>query len=603
MGSTVSRRLWVGTAALGLGLAVALPGLAFDAVDFTVTGGDKGLSNTLRAASGLVGAAKDKPALDLFADARAEYAKLLSALYATGHYGPVIHVMIDGREAASIAPLDAPSTIRKIVVSVDPGPAFAFSQAEISPLANDTELPSGFATGKTAESGVIKAAVQAGVDGWRSHGNAKTTVASQDLTADHASSTLSAKVQLTPGPVLRFGNLTVKGAQRIRVARVQQIAGLPTGKKFDPADEARAVERLRRSGVFTSVTLTEDSKITLPDQLGITAELVEAKRRRYTFGAEVATNDGLGLNAGWLHRNLAGGGERLEITGAVTNISAAGSGLDYSLGMTLDRPATPGPDTTLNLFANVAHNDDADYTADTLSTGFGFTHYFNTSLTGRIAVSYNYSKGSDTAGSFLYRSLDLPIGVTWDRRDSTTDPTRNFYIDLNAKPFLGFDTTGSGARLAFDARGYKGFGTKKGTVLAVRFQGGAILGADALATPRTYLFYSGGGGTVRGQPYQSLGVTVDDNGTSVDIGGTTFLATSLEARVKVTDTIGLVGFIDAGAVGLGSLTGANADWQAGAGIGVRYATGVGPVRLDLALPVHGNLGGGLQVYVGLGQAF
>ena len=603
MVSIVSHRLWGSAAALGLGLFLALPGLAFDAIDFTVSGGEKDLTSTLRAASGLVDAAKDKPALDLFADARAEYGRLLSTLYATGHYGAVIHVMVDGREAASIAPLDAPSTIRRIAVTVDPGPAFVFSQAEVAPLARKTEMPQGFAPGQVAGSGTVKAAVQAGVNGWRNQGNAKAAALSQSLTADHAKSTLSAQVALKPGPVLRFGALTVHGAQRMRVARVQQIAGLPVGKQFDPADEARAVERLRRSGVFTSVTLTEDEQITLPDSLGLTADLVEARRHRYTFGAEVATNEGLGLNGSWLDRNVAGGGERLQITGAITNISAAGSGLDYGLGVTLDRPATPGPNTTLNLYATIGHKDDNDYTADTLSTGFGFTHYFNSSLTGHVALSYNFARGRDMAGDFLYRSVALPTGVTWDKRDSTTDPTRNFYIDLNAKPFIGFGTTGNGARFAFDARGYKGVGAGNRVIMAVRLQGGAILGASALETPRTDLFYSGGGGTVRGQPYQSLGATVNDNGTPVGLGGTTFLAVSLEARVKVTESIGVVGFVDAGAVGLGSLTGPNADWQAGAGIGARYATGVGPIRLDIAVPVHGNLGRGLQIYIGLGQAF
>lgn len=592
----------VGAAALALGLVAALPGQAFDAVQFTVTGGDKALEKSLRAASGLTSPAKDVTAQDLFADARAEYGRLLSALYATGHYGPVIHVLIDGREASSIAPLNAPSAIGTIAVTVDPGPVFAFSQAQVAPLAPRTEMPEAFAVGKPAGAGVIKGAVQAGVDGWRNQGNAKAKVAGQDLTADHATSTLSAKVALAPGPVLRFGALKVNGAKTIRPNRVQKIAGVPTGERFDPVLEKRVVERLRRSGVFSSVTVTEDAGITPPDYLGLTADLVEAKPRRYTFGAEVATDDGLSLNGSWLHRNLLGGGERLEITGAVSNIGGStGSGLDYSLGVTLDRPATPGADTTLNLLANAGHQSEDDFTADTFSTGGGFTHYFSEELTSHIALTYNYSNGSDAAGNFLYRSLDLPMGVTWDRRDSKTDATRLFYIDVSAKPFFGFGQTDNGIKLGFDGRVYKSVGAKKGVVLAARLQGGAILGASVLGAPRTDLFYSGGGGTVRGQPYQSLGVTVDNNGTPLDIGGTTFLATSLEARVKVTDSIGVVGFVDAGAVGVGGISGDN--WQAGAGLGLRYATGVGPIRLDVAMPVHGNTGKGVQLYVGLGQAF
>lgn len=596
-----SNRLFGGACAVALGFGLGSAGWAFDAVDFTVKGDDKTLSDALRAASGLVEAKKTESALDLFAEARAEYGRLLSTLYAAGRYGPVIHVLIDGKEAAAIAPLDAPTTIGHIAVTVDPGPVFTFSQAEVAPLARRTTLPPGFKPGATAEASLVSGAVQAGLEGWRAEGHAKAKVKAQDLTADHATSTLSAKVDLTPGPVLRFGDLVVRGAKTIREDRVRKIAGVPTGERFDPVIEARVAERLRRSGVFSSVTLTEDDLITPPDLLGLSVDLLEAKPRRYTFGAEYATDDGLGLTGSWLHRNLLGGGERLEVTGSVSNIAASGSGADYALGVTLDRPATPGADTTLNLNFNIGRSDETDYTANTLTTGAGFTHYFSEALTAHVAVSYNVSDGSDAAGDFTYRSLDLPLGVTWDRRDSKTDATRLYYIDVNAKPFYGFGTTENGIRLTMDARGYKGFGASNGVVLAARVQGGAILGASALGTPRTDLFYSGGGGTVRGQPYQSLGASVVKDGTTLDIGGTTFAAASLEARVKVTQSIGVVGFFDAGWVGLGSL--ANADWQAGAGVGLRYATGVGPIRLDLALPVHGTTGEGLQIYVGLGQAF
>ncbi len=603
MGLSVSHKLWACAAILAALVAGALPGRAVEGVTFTVSGSDKVLARELRAASGLVGAGKDKAALDLFADARAEYGKLLSALYAAGHYGPVIHVLIDGREADSIAPLDAPSAIGKVVVSVDPGPAFVFSTAKVAPLASGQALPSDFATGQLAGAGQVQAAVQAGIDGWRGQGHAKAAVAQQALAADHASATLWVDVRLNPGPVLRFGDLTVKGATHIRPDRVRKIAGLPTDKRFDPAEEVRAAQRLRRSGVFSSVTLTEADTITPPDLLGITADLSEALPRRYAFGAEVATNDGLSVNGSWLHRNLLGGGERFEVTGAVSNIVASGSGLDYALGTTLDSPATPDADSTLNLSAALGHKDDADYTADTLALGVGLTHYFSDTLTAHAAVAYDFSDGHDSAGNFTYRSLQLPLGATLDRRDSKTDATKGYYLDLGAKPFFGFGATDDGARLTLDARAYRALGAKGGAVLAGRVQGGAILWASALGTPRTDLFYSGGGGTVRGQAYQSLGISVQDGSTWVDTGGTAFVAASVEARVKVSANIGVVGFVDAGAVGQGTVTGANSDWQAGAGLGLRYGTAVGPIRLDLALPVHGAVGSGVQIYVGLGQAF
>ena len=572
---------------------------ALDQLDFQVQGGDKDIEATLRAASVLLDAQKGKQtsSLDLLADARAEYGKLIGALYAMGHYGPVIHVLVDGREASSIAPLDAPRAISKIVVTVDPGPQFRFSRAQIAPLSEKSVLPSGFATGEVAQSGLVQEAVQIGIDGWRSKGYAKAAVTAQQVQADHANSTLSAAIEIGLGPRLNFGPLTVNGLDRMRLERVLAIAGLPEGTRYDPAILARTAERLRRTGVFNSVSLTEDDAVTPPDRLGITADLIEAKRNRYTFGAEVASADGATLSASWLDRNVRGGGERFEITGEVSGIGAQTGGADYNLGVTYDRPATLFPDTELNLGASISKVNEVDTTANLAAITVGFTQYFTATLTAHAALSFAASDGSDAAGTYSYRSVELPFGATWDRRDSKTEPTKLFYLEAEAKPFYGLGSTDNGVRLTFDARAYKGLGDNR-VVLAARVQGGAVLGADALQTPRDDLFYSGGGGTVRGQAYQSLGVTVNDGGTDVRIGGNQFVATSLEARVKVTEKIGVVGFVDMGLVGL---AGGDSDWQGGAGLGLRYATGVGPVRLDVAGPIRG--GRGVQVYVGLGQAF
>ncbi|MEO8241662.1 MAG: autotransporter assembly complex family protein [bacterium] len=599
MASRLNPRLL--TAASVLLCLTGVDGRALDQLDFNVAGSDTALETSLKSASGLIAAKKAKQvtALDLFADARAEYGKLISALYAQGHYGPVIHVLIDGREAADIAPLDAPTTINHIVVTVDPGPAFRFSKASITPLANNTDLPTGFAIGQLAESGLIQEAVQSSVTAWREKGFAKTSVATQELVANHNASTLSAAITLNTGPKLRFGPLTVHGAQRMREDRVRAIAGLPVGETFSPTELARATERLRRTGVFSSATMSEDDGIIAPDLQGITADLVESRLHRYTFGAEVASQDGVKLTGSWLHRNLLGGGERLEITGEIAGIAGQSGGTDYSLGTTLDRPATITADTTLNLGATISQINDTDTTAKLANVSVGFTQYFRDTLTGHVAISYAAIQGTDAAGSYDYRSLDLPIGVIWDRRDNKTDPTKLFYIDTTVTPFYGFGDTDNGAQFKFDARVYKGLGVDSKVVFAARLQGGAVFGADILRTPRNDLFYSGGGGTVRGQPYQSLGVDVDDGGTTIHIGGNQFLAGSLEARVKVTEKFGVVGFVDMGMVGA---DGYGSNVQTGAGLGVRYDTGVGPVRLDLAMPVNGG-GNGLQVYVGLGQAF
>jgi translocation and assembly module TamA len=593
-------------AALTVGLMAGTAAQALDRLDFTVTGASKSFEKDLRAASILLASQKAKKgsAQDVFTDARAEYASLLNALYAQGYYSAEIHVLIDGVEAAGIAPLDAPEAISAVQVVVVTGPAFTFSGAQVAPLARGTEMPKGFAVGKVAESGVILEAVTAGVNGWRAQGNAKAAVASQDLTADHDKALMAADVVLTPGPVLRFGKLTIKGAEKMRLRRVLTIAGLPEGEVYSPHDLDAAASRLRRTGVFKSVTLTEDDFITQPDLLGITATLVEAKKRRYTFGAEIGSSDGLTLNAAWLHRNLFGGGERLALDGEVTNIGS-GTGADYSFGIKLDRPATFTPDTTAGIALTFGKYNDPSYTEVWSDTALTLSHVFTDSLSGKAGLSYDYTKVNDAAGETTYRALSLPLSMIWDRRDNKADATRNIYAEVEVKPFLGFGITDSGTRIKMDLRGYKAFGAERRLVMAARVQAGAVIGADLLGTPRDYLFYSGGGGTVRGQPYQSLGVNVlrDGLGASYQTGGKTFVGGSVEARVKVGEALGVVGFVDVGRVDATTFFGDLGGWQAGAGLGVRYATPVGPIRLDLAAPVAGGTGDGIQVYLGLGQSF
>lgn len=589
-------------AALGLLLAAGPVG-AFDNLVFDTPGADRDLRRAIEAASALNAARLDDTTepLDIFAAARAEYGRILGALYARGHYSGVVSVRIDGREAGDIAPLNAPSRIGTVTVRVDPGPAFTFDRARVAPVTPATELPPAFRPGETAESGLIGQAATAAIDGWRDQGHARARVARQDIIADHRRTTLSADIGIAPGPRLRFGPLRITGYDRMRLSRLIAIAGYPEGAPFSPADLDRVAERLRRTGVFRSVALTEDETVTAPDLQGVELTLVEAKPRRYTFGAEISSFDGLNVTGSWLHRNLFGGAERFRVTGEIRQIGAQSSGVDYVLGFTLDRPADIRADTTAQLRFQIAHLDEEDYRADTVSTGLLLTNYANDRLTWTVGIDYDYARVDDLIGRFTYSQVSLPLGGVWEDRDNPLDARHGVYGKLELRPFLGFHGSGSGLLAKADARYYRSLGARDRVTLAGRVQAGAVFGPSLLETPRTYLFYSGGGGTVRGQPYQSLGVSIlrDD----FKIGGQAFLAASVEARVRVTDTIGVVGFVDWGHVGALDFFDDLGGSHAGAGIGVRYDTGIGPIRLDVAAPVSGNTGDGVQIYLGIGQAF
>jgi translocation and assembly module TamA len=585
-------------------LVLARPVWALERLEITVAGGDEALSEAVAAVS-LVRAAQDRDAVtpqDLLAAARSDYAQILAAMYAEGRYSAVISIRVDGREASDIPALEVPATISAIDIAVDPGPVFRFGTASLSPLTPGTELPEGFRPGETAESALIADALDASITGWRNAGHAKAALATQDVIADHATAELSVGLRVDPGPRLRFGRLEIEGESRMREQRVRKIAGLPEGETFSETELRRAETRLRRTGIFSSATLVEDDQITAPDLLGITAQIVEQKPRRYSVGAEVASLDGVSLTGSWLHRNLLGGGERFLLQGQIGNIGSGESGVDYELGVSLDRPATLTPDTTAGLLLRLEREDEIDYVADTVEFGLTFSHIFSDDLTGRAAVTYSYQDGEDPGGSFRFQNLALPLGLTWDRRDVDTNPTRGFYIDVTARPFLGFQTTGSGLRGTIDARGYRSLGER--FVLAARAQAGGVWGPSLLETPRDLLFFSGGGGTVRGQPYRSLGISVARGfGPQFQIGGKFFAAASVELRAKVTDRIGVVGFVDAGSVGIEGLLDGDAASHAGAGLGLRYDTGIGPIRLDVAAPISGTTGDGVQIYIGLGQSF
>lgn len=587
---------------VALGLAFALPALAAPKVSFQIPGVETALKDRLQGASLLSGLAPEADAQEVFAAARADYARLVGVLYDQGYYSGEISIRLDGREAAGIAPLDAPAQIGAVEVRIIPGPLFHFARAEIAPLARDTALPSGYAAGEVAHSGVIAEAATEGVKTWREAGYAKAQVAGQSIVADHRAQTLAADIRLDSGPLSYFGTLHTSGNERLRTKRLAEIAGYPTGKRFSPErlEEVRA--RLRRTGIFSSATLTEADALRDGNLLDANLAVVEAKRRRMGFGAELSSLDGVTLSGYWLHRNLLGGGEKLRIDGEVAGIGGTTGGTDYSLGARLDRPATFTSDTSAFVETALSQKNEVDYTQKGFSLGFGLAHIFNPRLSGEAALQYEWAQIDDSAGRSLFRQVSLPLGLTWDNRDVPADATRGYYGDVELMPFYGLGGTGSGARIAGDFRAYRAFGANDRFVLAGRVQLGGVFGASLADTPRDYLFYSGGGGTVRGQPYQSLGVTVLGGG-SLRTGGTRFFGFSGELRAGFTEKIGAVAFYDTGFVSADDYFSASGAWHSGAGVGLRYKTPIGPIRFDVAAPVDGNTGSGVQIYLGIGQAF
>ncbi|MEO3414121.1 autotransporter assembly complex family protein [Roseovarius sp. CAU 1744] len=536
--------------------------------------------------------------LDILAAAQADYGNLVSNLYAQGYFGPVIKILVDGREAAEIPPLAQLRSVRRVMILIETGPPFRLGTARIGPLDPDTKLPEGFAPGQPANVGVIADAAEAGIDAWRARSFAKARVVREDITADHARARLNVDLALDPGRSATFGKVNVPGPSDVREDRIRRIAGIPRGKLFDPVEVERAANRLRRTGAFSAVTVREADQLNPDGTLDIDLDVVDAKPRRFGFGAEIESIEGLTLSGFWMHRNLFGGAERFRVEAEIAGLGGDTEGVDSTLRIGLTRPSTFDSDTDLYALIELEQLDEELFNSEQITVGAGISHYYSEELEGRIGLAYRFSDARDQFGSRTFTHLTVPIELTWDKRDNELDPTEGFYLSAEALPYYGLDGSESGARGYLDARGYRSLGNSE-IVLATRLQFGSIIGSSLAGTPPDLLFLSGGSGTVRGQSYQSLSILTG----TVRTGGRSFIGLAGEARFPVSGKIGGVVFYDVGYIGRNSFPDGTGDWHSGAGVGARYKTAFGPIRFDVAVPVTGPDTSGFEFYIGIGQAF
>lgn len=539
-------------------------------------------------------------AQELVAASLSDYRTLVQVLYDQGYFSPVVHVRLDGQEAAYIKPLNPPSRVDRIVISVDPGRQFRFGRAEMAPLAPGTEVPASFARGQVATTGVLQGAAREGVRGWRWAGHAKAGVAGQKIVANHTKAELDADIRLNPGPLLRFGTMTIAGDSGVRPDAIRRIAGFPTGEVYSPGKLQTVGTRLRRTGAFASLTLAEADSPNPDDTLDVTATFADMPPRRIEFGGEISSTAGLDLSAIWTHRNLFGGAERLKLEARIRNIGGQ-EDIDGLFSFRLDRPDRLGPDDSVFYLARLERQNRTHYEASIGALAMGVTREFSPTLSGDLAIGATYTVSDDAFGNDRkFYNLILPARLEWDRRNSVVSATKGFYLDGRVVPFAGFKGSDSGAQITVDGRVFWSPGTSDRIVLAGRVQVGSVVGAPQAGVSPAMLFFSGGAGTVRGQPYESLGVPVAGN----IAGGRSFLGASAELRGHVTKKISLVGFYDVGVIDAASFVDSASPNHSGAGIGVRYDLGgLGPIRLDIAWPVSGTTGSGTQFYIGIGQAF
>ncbi|GAA4658526.1 autotransporter assembly complex family protein [Bartonella pachyuromydis] len=556
----------------------------------------------------------------LLAKARSDYRAILSALYADGRYGGIISIKINGLEAADLSPVTQLPAQSKIVIIIDAGPQYVFNVADIDKAAplikyKTNRMPTieelGYKTGVIAKSETILKAERWAIEGWRRQGYAKAKVMKSEVVADHAARLIDAQIAIDLGQEAHYGPLSVRNIStkpRVDSAYIAWMTGLKVGQKYDSAALAKASERLARLNVFRAVNIREAEAIRPDGSLPLTLVVEERKPRRFGAGGSYSTLDGAGFEAYWMHNNLLGHAEQLKIEAKISGVggnkkqSYNFKNFDYLLGGTFIKPGIFTPDTDFRTELKIQQDVLENYTTKAIRGKFGITHIFNGNLSGRMAIKVSTGYSHDIHfGNRYFTTVGLPSGLIYDSRNNKFNATNGFYGEVNVEPFYEMRFGNFIEKMTVEGRSYFALDERNRFVFAARAKLGTILGSDRAQLPSDILFLSGGGGSVRGYAYRNIGIKTDNDAV---VGGRALLEGSAELRLSLTDKIGLVSFLDGGSVGEKARFDFSKKIKWGAGIGGRYMTDLGPLRVDLAFPLKREKGDPrIGFYVGIGQAF
>ncbi|WP_174802081.1 autotransporter assembly complex protein TamA [Martelella limonii] len=579
-------------------------------VKFNVNGGDSSLDGFLRNRSALLGDENIPVEGDLgvLVKARDDLQILVGSLYEKAYYGGVVNIDVNGQSIENIIGL--PDFGREdpvpVTVTINAGPMFTFANIKLegAPASFDPRRIE-LQTGKPAYSTTILTAARTIAAELKDQGHPFATITRREVIANHANSTVDVEITAADGPVADLGNITVSGSEAVKHEFIERYSRLRPGQQYSPEQLTAAANRLRALKTFDAVTITTGDELDANGQLPTTITVRDGKFRYFGFGANVSSIDGLGLQGYWGHRNLFGEAEGLRLDAGVSRIGASDgydlNSLDVSGGITFTKPGLIAPSGMFTASIITATENPDPYNAKSVTGSLGYTFEQSEHNTVSLGIALDYSNIQDAFGTEDYLNLSLPLGFDRDTRNDPLNATKGVYILTNAEP--SYDFLNSESFAAFEAVGstYLTFGEEERFTLAGRIGAGTIVGgSDLQDIPATDRFYAGGGGSVRGYAYKSISPRLA-NGE--ETGGRSYVGATVEARIGVTKNIQVVPFIDAADVSVDYFPDFS-DIRAGAGIGVRYLTGFGPIRLDVAVPLDRYPGGdNYGIYAGIGQTF
>ncbi|CAN5902249.1 autotransporter assembly complex family protein [soil metagenome] len=496
------------------------------------------------------------------------------------------------------------------MVKVTPGERFTIQDPKVEWIAPEPapgvqlagEAVMGLANGQAGRAADVLGAEGRIVAAVQKRGYADVVSGERQVIVDHADHSVRPTFRIVSGELVRLDGIELVTPGRTNPAWLRRLAPWTSGDPYDPDDVGELERRLLDTGVYDSVTvaLAGKEKAT-PDGLRpVIVNVSDRKRRTIELGASYSTSEGAGADARWTRYNVLGRADTLSYYGRASTV-------DSRLGADLTLPHWRRAQQTLTGPAGLyrVRTDAYDETgvgvrAD-VERRFGRTSYIT------LGASLDYSETEELQAvtlSSLGRKLvtaSVLGAMALDRSDDPLDPKRGWRVGARLEPTLiaGADTL---PYLKAQSQGsiYIPFDEKGRTVVAGRVKLGSIIGGLIPEVPASRRFYSGGGGSVRGYAYQAIGPRLADKTPQ---GGLSLFETSVELRQKIGKRWGVVAFVDAGSVGSDQIP-SGKDISVGAGIGVRYDLGFGPIRADIAIPLEKRQGDApFQIYLSIGQSF
>ena len=538
---------------------------------------------------------KDDPPVSLFLlkqRAKSDLSRIRDILKAHAYYDAKVSFQVKERKEP------------QVVFEVSLGPIYPIKEIRVDILPGERELseekkPSpeeiGLQEGESAVAAKVRSAQSEIAVFFQRQGYVFVSQKKPLLEVDHSSQSVRVVFRVDPGPVGRYGETKVKGLQGVEESYVRNKIPWDRGEKYHPQDVAKLKKKLMATELFSLIQVNHPESLGDRGMLPMTVNLRERTPRSLGLGLGYETDMGIKARAYWEHRNFAGQGEKMRYSGDFSKYIQEVAG-KYRV------PEFLQYNQSLIFQASLKREDAEAYDSRGVETSVGIEREISPNLSWGSGISYKGVRLEDNFRSKNFHLLSLPSFLNWDSRDDPLNPSKGETINLKLTPFDKIsEVSVMFLKSTLSVKKYIQLLWLTQPTLAWRGKLGSITPASAQDIPADELFYLGGGGSIRGYPYQEIGP--EKNGDLY--GGLSMLETSMELRQNISKSMGLVMFLDGGGAYEKRIPDVGKSFYWGAGVGFRYYTQVGPLRFDLAFPLdrENNKFRAYQIYLSVGQSF